>query len=209
MMEAEFSIRGLQFWMVDISADLSTTITINECIPWRKRGGQAMFTMSVREDEVEAVLEKIRKHSGVMSVDLVDEEEGHIIGSVAMQECPWVWKIVESGCYLERAWSNGDGRIDFKILSGSEGSLPKLIKSLGTKGAEVEINKISQINGRPIITRRQESVIKLALERGYFDCPRKITIKELAKLSKLSTSTALEIVRRGEKNIIVNYFQGK
>lgn len=195
--------------MVDVSTIYTTTVTITECIPWRKKGGQALFTMDVNEDEAQSVLDSIRDRPDVISVDIVNMTDGQIIGSVAMQDCSWVWKIVECGCFLEQAQSIGDGKVNFKIFSGSEGSLPKLIKSMGWKGVDLDIIRIAQISNRPIITRRQESVIKLALERGYFDYPRKIKIEELARLSKMSPSAVFEIIKRGEKNILRQYFKEK
>jgi predicted DNA binding protein len=209
MMEAEFCIRGIKFWLVDVSERFSTTLTIVECIPWRKKGGQAFFSIEEGLEGVDTILKTISECPDVVSVEVLSSKENQVSASVAMNECLWIWKIVDSGCFLEKAWSDGDGSFNIKILSGSEGSLPKLIKSLSTKGVGVDIRKISKIGDRNEVTAKQESVIKIAMEKGYFDYPRRIKLRELAKLCNMTTATVDEIVKRGERNIIRSYFRDK
>jgi predicted DNA binding protein len=50
-------------------------------------------------------------------------------------------------------------------------------------------------------------VVRAALERGYFDYPRRITLEELAKVCNTSLSTVTETLKRGEKNILRHYFE--
>lgn len=209
MMEAEFCIRGIKFWLVDVSERFHTTLTIAECIPWKKKGGQAFFSIDEGLDGVETVFNAIAQSPEVISIERLSEKEDQVTASVAMKECFWIWKVVDSGCFLEKAWSDGDGSFYVKMLAGSEGSLPKFIRSMSTKGVEVEIRKIAQIVDRNPLTRKQEDVIRIALDRGYFDYPRRIKLKELAKICNMTTATVDEIVKRAQKNIISSYFQEK
>ncbi|MDY6966042.1 MAG: PAS domain S-box protein [Halobacteriota archaeon] len=56
------------------------------------------------------------------------------------------------------------------------------------------------------LTDRQRSIIKTALEKGFYEYPKKIDLKGLAKEFDISISTASEIIRRGERNILKQYF---
>ena len=38
------------FWISDFAAERSCAVTITECIPWRKKGGQALFEINGLED---------------------------------------------------------------------------------------------------------------------------------------------------------------
>jgi predicted DNA binding protein len=209
MMEAEISIKGMRFWIVDIAAQFPSTVTVTECIPWRKRGGQALFTIGGFEGDVSPIIDSIRQHPEITSMDASERSDGQIVGSVAMKECWIIWTLVDCGCFLESAWSDGDGKAYFRILAGSEGSLPNLIRSVGSRGVDIEIIRIAQTSERPGVSRKQEKVIRLALEKGYFDYPRKITLEDLGKLCNMSTSTVFEIIKRGEKNILKQYFSGR
>lgn len=206
-MEAEFSILGMHFWIVDIATRYSCSVTVTECIPWRKKGGQALFRIRNIEGDAASAIEEIRLHEDITSIDAVERSDGQVVGSVAMKEFWLVWAIVDCGCFLESAWSEGDGRANFRILTGSEGSLPNLIRTIASKGLDIEIGRIAQTSDQSHITRKQEKLVRLALEKGFFDCPRRITLEQLAKLSDMSTSTVSEILKRGEKNILKHYFE--
>ncbi len=207
MMEAEFSIRRMRFWVPDFAAQWSCSVTVTECIPWRKKGGQAMFEVSGLEGDAEAAIDEVRARPEIISVDVVESSEGRVVGSVAMRELWIIWTIVDCGCFLESAWSNGDGRAMFRVLAGSEGSLPNLIKLISSRGVDIEINRISRMVDRPVVTRKQEKLLRLALERGFFDYPRRVTLEELAVMSGMSTSTVAEMIKRGEKNVLKNFFE--
>jgi hypothetical protein len=207
MMEAEFSIRGMPFWIVDIATRYSCSVTVTECIPWRKKGGQALFRIRGFEGDAALAIEELRLRDDITSVDAVEGSSGQVVGSVAMKEFWLVWAIVDSGCFLESAWSEGDGRANFRLLSGSEGSLPKLIRAIGSKGLDIEIGRIAQTSDQSHVTRKQEKLVRLALEKGFFDHPRRITLEQLAKLSDLSVSATSETLKRGEKSILKHYFE--
>jgi predicted DNA binding protein len=209
MMEATFSLKGMGFWLVDLTARHSIPITITECIPWRKSGGQALFTIEQGEADIEKILVSIRSRPDIVSVESLSTSPMQYVGSIAMRDCSWIWKIVDCGCYLSKAWSNGDGRLIIKVLSGSEGSLPRLIKSLSEKGVSVDICKINRMENQSSVTMKQETVLKLAMQRGFFDYPRRIKLKELAELCGMNSATVDEIIKRGERNILERYFKDR
>jgi predicted DNA binding protein len=206
-MEAEFSVQGLRFWIVDIATKHSCTVTVTECIPWRKKGGQALFRIQGLEDDHQRVIDEIRHRDDISSLDAVEREDGQITGSVGMTDFAPAWDLAECGCFLESVRSEGNGKAYFKILAGSEGSIPDLIKLITSKGLDIEIIRIAQTSERSQVTRKQEMVVRAALERGYFDYPRRITLEELAKVCNTSLSTVTETLKRGEKNILRHYFE--
>jgi predicted DNA binding protein len=58
---------------------------------------------------------------------------------------------------------------------------------------------------KEVLTPTQEYVLLLAFEMGYFNYPRKVTLKELSKALNMSPSTLNEILRRAIKNLIAYY----
>lgn len=206
-MEAEFSIRGMRFWITDLAADRSCSVTVTECIPWRKKGGQALFEVNGLEGDAAEAMDEVRARPEIISLEVVESSEGRVVGSVAMRELWIIWAIVDCGCFLESAWSNGDGLAYFRVLSGSEGSLPNLIKAISSRGVTIEISRINRTVDRPVLTRKQEKLLRLALERGFFDYPRRVTLDELALMSGMSTSTVAETIKRGERNILKSFFE--
>lgn len=207
MMEAELSIGGMRFWMVDAASRLDCLVTITECIPWHKKGGQALFTIASSDVDVDEAVAMIRQCHDVTAVDASRSKGDQIVGSVVMSDCWIIWAILAGGCFLERAWSSGDGRANFKLLAGSEGSFPHIIKAISARKVELDIVRIARADYRPLVTRKQEKLVRLALEKGYYDYPRRIEVRELAALAGMSHSSAFEMLKRGEKNIIRHYFE--
>ncbi|HNU36416.1 MAG TPA: helix-turn-helix domain-containing protein, partial [Methanomassiliicoccales archaeon] len=55
----------------------------------------------------------------------------------------------------------------------------------------------------------EEVAVRAALEKGYYDYPRSVSLQELAKSFGVTASTMGEILQRGERNIIREYFRTK
>ncbi len=73
-----------------------------------------------------------------------------------------------------------------------------------------KINKISVKDYKPEDNNLNETevdILKIALDLGYFDRPRKITIKELANKLKMSEMTVVYYLRNAEKKIIENFLK--
>ncbi|BFI75569.1 helix-turn-helix domain-containing protein [Sulfurisphaera ohwakuensis] len=85
--------------------------------------------------------------------------------------------------------------------------LKRLLKEFVDNKIDVKVLKVVKAKSDATITARQEQIIKIALEAGYFDFPRRITLNQLAEKLNISSSTLAEILRRAEKNIIEAYFK--
>jgi len=82
-----------------------------------------------------------------------------------------------------------------------------MIKILEKEGVDFEIVYKGRVNDKSNVTYREEEILKIALEKGYFDFPRKIKLEELAKHFGVAPSTLSEILRRGLKKILEMYFK--
>lgn len=56
------------------------------------------------------------------------------------------------------------------------------------------------------LTRRQMEVLLMAIERGYFELPSRISAEEMARWSGLSRSTFMEHLRKAEGKLLLNVF---
>ena len=53
----------------------------------------------------------------------------------------------------------------------------------------------------------QKRAVELAIEKGYYEIPRKIELKELADLMGISYSTYQVHLRKAERNLIPHFFE--
>jgi predicted DNA binding protein len=204
MMEVVFDVMNMEGWIADVSAKHLRTITIEDCIPWGECGGQAIFRV---DGDCPEIVEDIRHHRDISSMD-VDAALPVSRGTVGMNRCGFIRLIIGSGCFLEKAEAAGDGRVRFKVIAGSEGSIPDLITGIERLGLVVEMRRLVRVDDSQSVTPRQLELVRAAVRLGYYDTPRRVTVKELAEQMHMSPSTLGEMLRRAERNIILTYLQG-
>ena len=59
------------------------------------------------------------------------------------------------------------------------------------------------------LTAREENILKIALEKGYFEHPKKITHHKLARILGVSPATLTEMLRRGQQLVLQQHFKGR
>ncbi len=70
-----------------------------------------------------------------------------------------------------------------------------------------EAKKKRELRNRRDLTLRQEEILKMAFELGYFDFPKKIKLDKLSMRLGISPSTLAETLHRAEKHIMIKHFR--
>lgn len=206
MMDVELKIKIPDSWIEEISKKFTTPIKFIKCLPYGKNGGRGLIEIDAKSNlEIENIFKEIQKHPDVCRVDFSQIQNKDVLGSVTTKICAACHALTSSNCFLESAISDKEGFVNWKIITVSNSALRELIEKLENSGCIVEIKKISKLNKKNLLTKRQEEIIKLAYEKGYYDYPKKITLKELAKIFSITPSTLQEILQRGEKKIIYEH----
>lgn len=111
--------------------------------------------------------------------------------------------------YFEPVIWHSDGWEEFRVASVDRKNLEKMI-SAGESGYEFKLLEFKKeklknfgfLTMLPGVTRKQEEILNLALEKGYYEYPRKISLDKLAKSTKASFSTVQEHIRKAENRIL-------
>jgi predicted DNA binding protein len=108
-----------------------------------------------------------------------------------------------------------EGKYFFHVASWSRKEIEILLKQVenfpGFKLLSFKQEKITNISItgiQPNLTDKQRTAYELAVNKGYYEYPKKITLKELARLLKISYSTFQQHISYAEKKI-GNYVLGK
>jgi len=64
------------------------------------------------------------------------------------------------------------------------------------------IDNLALLNIIPNITKKQKEALRLAVENGYYNYPKKVELKELAKLMNISYSTYQAHLKKAEGKLI-------
>jgi len=164
-----------------------------------------------KEEVVKGLLKVKGKNAGEILKNLPSQCEGVPVSSkeakVLIKEhtCLFAIPILESGCVITAVDVN-DSELVWNIICDDEGFL-SLLKNL--EGVDFELIYKGKPTGKDEITYREEEILKIALEKGYFDFPKRIKLEELAKLFGIAPSTLSEILRRGQKKVLEKYFKSK
>lgn len=207
MMEVVLKIKIPESWVDDISSKYHTPIKFLDCMPFGNSGGRGLIEINTTEKETDEIISDLKQHEVICKVDISPSPDGGVLGSVVTKKCVACQALTGSKCFLTSAVSKSDGQVEWKIITGEKGSLIDLITKLEQSGCKVELMKSTQLTKRVQLTTRQEEIIRIAFEKGYYDMPKKITIEKLAKMLKVSPSTLAEILQRGERKIITQYLK--
>jgi predicted DNA binding protein len=204
VMEVSLTLRIPESWFEDVVPLLDRPVKVLQSVPDGLDGGRGLIEIRGDDETTKAVVEAIRAHPSVCSVEFVPLPEGGVLGQVVTARCAACKALTGVDCFLMSANSRTDGRVDWNLVTGSEGSLKELVDRLVAGGCEVEIRRTHRPEMHRALTDRQEEILRLSLRHGYYDQPKRITIKELAKRIGIAPSTFQEILQRAERKVMMS-----
>lgn len=208
MKEAVLSLKIPSNWISDLSEKYNASIKILDRKPYSKLGVRDLVEISVLENNLSKLLKDLQNLPSVYDIDLRITAKDKAIGTVA-SKCFACRSLNGSDCFLTSARSIKDGRIEWNLIFANKDSLQDLIDNLSKFGIDVKINKITEIADKRALTARQQEILQVAFDQGYFEFPRKVSVSDLAFRLKISKSTLAEILRKGESKIMEEYFRSK
>jgi predicted DNA binding protein len=209
MLEAVISITPPHSWIRRVTSEFPAVIRVLDCrsLP-DGEGVQELFEVTSAPELSEKIEECLRQDSYVYDIDIVKADRGRVIGSLKTHKCTACKTFARANCFLVSATSKPDGKLEWAVL-GNDTMVKSLMQELEDQKVTGEVVKISKIKDEEELTARQESILQIALEKGYFEFPKKITLRQLAKALDISPATLTEILRRGQKRVLEEHFRGR
>lgn len=155
----------------------------------------------------EELLGHLRKSNGVVRSDLSRLDKNRVMGTVTTHDCPVCSTFAGLDCFLVSASTKGEGKMEWSVFISSDSGLRALCRRLDKNKVNYEILEKTYHMQKRQITSRQEQLMRIAFDLGYFEFPKRINLEQLSQRFGVSTGTLSEILRRGEKNILSGYFE--
>lgn len=177
---------------------------------------------------------KVLKESGIQNYRLFDIREGprnrtrHLIkidsGEITKIPYNTFTKAGESfsfdseGCgvcntimsnysFLVSAMHLGNDIVVYNFVVPNFEAFRDIVSTL-EKDQPLKVLKLEKFRSRKkILTEKQDRILWVALKTGFFEFPRKITMKELSQKLGIAMSTLSEILRRGIRRLLTDYFK--
>jgi predicted DNA binding protein len=96
--------------------------------------------------------------------------------------------------------------MEWRLLLNDGVRLQEITDRLTSEGVKHSLLEVQHLSSRKALTLRQEQVLEIALQLGYFDFPRKTNLAQLSKKLAVTQGTLSEILRRAEKNALTERF---
>jgi len=203
MLEAVIAVRIPDF-VGDISKKHGAMVRILGCVPFSGRGAKSLLEVRAKEEEMEGVMSDFKASHGFSEVDMVRTGKERMLATVSTTKCSICSVMAGSGCFLISATARGE-ELHWRVFASRSEQIKELIERLKANGMEARLLRMTHIIAREELTKRQEDILRIALEKGYFDCPKRISIRGLAAMLGISTSTLSEILRAAQKKALTSY----
>jgi predicted DNA binding protein len=208
MMEAVVSLKMPDKWIRESLLEYPSIVKIISSKPVDKKSVRDLVEIEVeKEEDLNKVMESIKTSPNVFNVDITPIERGKALAVFTTTKCIVCRLLANTDCFLTSSTSTKDGRMQWTLLISEKVPLQQLVANLERHGAEPKLVSLTEIGDKDALTARQEQITRMAFERGYFDFPRSIGLRQLAKIFGVSTSTLSEILRKGQRRIMTRYFK--
>ena len=205
----------------DWTAQLAEYDVFGEFIASTFRNHRYIGMLALETNEYEESLNVIRSHKMVDSIDVVeryDTSEGRSAATILLRgrltELTPFQALMYEGYLPIGPTKLKNGCEYFNLLLGDREELAKAIELLFDFGT-VSVERITRDFRREImpsraewqelfasIPPRQREFLNTAVEKGYFEIPREVTLEELAKEMGITKTTASNHLRKAEHTLI-------
>jgi len=118
--------------------------------------------------------------------------------------CPLYEALCETSCMLILENSHRDGAY-WTVGSESRSDVRYLLKRMHDYNVEAVVDDMYRMDGRRVLTRRQSEALYTAYQKGYFDYPHRISLRELARQLGCSAPTLSILLRKGLRKIMEDF----
>jgi predicted DNA binding protein len=203
MLEAVLQCPQPHSWIETAANRYSATVEILDSKALPNDAVEHLFDVQVKPDLLDDLLSALRRDEDLINIETVKSKSGHVYGSATSSRCTVCKDLAKSKCFLASVDITSEGA-RWNVI-GNNDSFRELLAALEKDKIPFEVKMKRNLGSAELLTGRQEQLLAVAFERGYFDFPKKVGLEELAALADVKTSTLAEILRRGQKKILGEY----
>ena len=86
----------------------------------------------------------------------------------------------------------------WRFATRSTSDVGEMIKRLAEGGIQARIQDISPLDKNAALTQKEKGIIAVAIERGYFEFPRRLTLEDLSQMVGVEPTSLGKILRSVE-----------
>lgn len=191
--------------ITDPASNIRSEIIQCSCLSYS--GGCSIIRITDPDRVLSDEISDRRHYTGERGDCIIDRISSHQFTAMVMNNNCNLSRIVsESGCFITSAVLESEKSICWTIVGPERGYIRNLMERLDSEGYTVkkESSFISEYD--TVLSDRQEEAVRTALDRGFYEIPRRIKMDGLCDELNCSKSTLDVTLRNAEKKIISHYF---
>ena len=148
----------------------------------------------------EGTVSTISRMTGIRRVHRVDSTQTKT-SVLAMVDKPSVCRASEKAAILclDCPFDSTEMPARWEFVAKSQDDVWKLMIKLQQEGIEAVPKGVTILDPKVAKSNREREIIALATEWGFFEYPRRITLKELSRLAKVSPAKIKAIMEGAER----------
>ena len=161
-------------------------------------------SFQIRGSTVKQFISHFKDKLAKNSSQILFEGEDLVILNIK-EDDPWILNtLVKTELLISYPVLVKEGKIRMEAIT-DRSKVDKFLTQLKKKGIEAKIERIGYFYKSTLLTQRQNEIINLAYQNGFFNIPRSISLTEFAKDLNISKSALSETLRRIFKKLANNY----
>ncbi len=168
--------------------------------------GNAMI--EILHYDIESIIEEVKNHESVFEFNILEQEDNRVKFNVKTHDPYLLYGVIKCGVLVDFPVNVRDGYAYWRLVS-SRKRIDKLLTLFEEKNIEFTLLRIGNSpyaldDDKNKLSLDESIVLERAIELGFFEIPRKISLEKLAKTfgkSKSSLSVMLRKIIR--KKIVI------
>ncbi len=176
-----------------------TTAKIVDCRPLDRERMVMLLDVDGTPDAVKGTIDMLRKMTGVEQAYGVESDaKGTRVFTVLKK--PGVCRASKDSAVLclDCPYNSTEIPARWRFVARRTGDVGEIIARLGEEGIQTRIEDISPLDKNVILTQKEKGIMAVAIENGYFEFPRRITLEDLSRLVGVEPVSLSRILRSFE-----------
>jgi DNA binding protein with HTH domain len=192
--EATIGIRSKND-LQDAAKSNGTTLSMVDCRPLDREGMVMLLEIEGSPEGVDKTMGTIRSMAGVRQIF----EEGGVPGRVrvlAVLDKPGVCRASTGSVVIcvDCPFNSTEVPAKWSFATKRSGDLLGILRRLSEEGVDAQVEKVSPFGSNAPFTENDRKVIATAVNEGYFDFPRRISLRSISEMVNLPVHEVRKIL---------------
>lgn len=193
-------------WVAQVSREFpEANFRVLTAIPGEATG---FALLRIDSSHIDDILEAMAGHEQITDQEVIHQNDASATVHFETTHPLLLLSAKHSGITIELPVDIRNGQASVEV-TGSRSHLSELGNQLQNFGLTYDIRRIEAApTPGKILSDRQQELLVAAVEAGYYDTPREISLTELSQEVGIAKSTCSEILHRAESTVIKEFLAG-